>query len=516
MSFDLAIVGGGIVGAGVARDAARRGLKTALFEQQDFAGGTTAASTRLVHGGLRYLASGDFRLVRLDLRERETLLRIAPHLVRPLPFLLPLPRHRGVERLKLRLGMYLYDALSFDKSLPKHRVLTDATLRRLEPGLDATQFAGAALFHDAQVYSPERLTIENLTDAVAHGAAVVNYAEVVAPMTTGNRIVGLKITDRLTGQDFEVRARIIVNASGPWLDRAGSRLAANQQRLLRTTKGVHVACERFTDQAIALESAIDGRLVFAIPWAGYTWVGTTDTDYMGPPESATATAADVTYLVDSLAPHLPAIRRARRYWTCAGVRALVDSTRSPSGVTRMHRIVRDDAGLISIVGGKITGYRAIAEQVTDIVCAQLGVPRTASTTASPLPGAADGFEADGMLERTYGARATLVRGLVDSDPTLGTCLMPGRPEIAAEVVFSTRHEWCVHLDDFMLRRSYLGFAPDRGLQAAGAVSRWMQRELRWSDEERHRQLHTYETRARRDLLEWTEQDAATAVPTHAR
>jgi glycerol-3-phosphate dehydrogenase len=257
-------------------------------------------------------------------------------------------------------------------------------------------------------------------------------------------------------------------------------------------------------------------LVFAIPWAGYTWVGTTDTDYAGPPESATATAADVMYLIDSLAPHLPAIRDARRYWACAGVRALVDSTRSPSGVTRMHRIARHPGGLISIVGGKITGYRAIAEQVTDIVCEQLGRPRTAATTASPLPGAADTFDANGVLEQTYGARASLVHALVDSDATLGAPLVPLQPQIAAEVVFSTRQEWCVHLDDFMLRRSYLGFAPDRGLRAAEAVARWMQRELRWSDDERRRQLHTYQTRARRDLLEWTEQDATTAVSTHAR
>ena len=461
--FDAAIIGGGIVGAGIARDAARRGLRVALFEQRDFASGTTAGSTRLIHGGLRYLSSGDVRLVRLDLRERETLLRIAPHLVRPLPFLLPLPRDSVIKRVKLRAGMYLYDALSFDKSLPNHHVLDERTLRRIEPALDTTRFSGAALFYDAQVFSPERLAIENLLDAVAHGGIAVNYATVVGPVRSRTRIVGLMVKDGLTGCEWEVRARVVVNASGPWLDRTGACLESEHPRLLRTTKGVHVACERFTEHAIAVESAVDGRLVFAIPWAGYTWVGTTDTDYSGSPETASATQEDVTYLVDSLAPYLPDIRGARQYWTCAGVRSLVTSTQPTADVTRMHRVVSNDAGLISVIGGKITGYRAIAAQVTDLVCRQLGVPRTAATTQAVLPGAADGFDRAGRLERTYGARAALVRHLVDADRSLGTPLVEGRPEIAAEVVFSTRHEWCVHLDDFMLRRSYLGFATDRGL-----------------------------------------------------
>jgi glycerol-3-phosphate dehydrogenase len=496
---DLVIIGGGVIGAGIARDAARRGLIVALIEREDFGGGTTAASTRLVHGGLRYLAMGDIRLVRLDLRERETLLRIAPHLVTPLPFLLPLKRHRPVEGVKLRAGMLLYDVLSYDKSLPNHRMLDAQERLRLEPSLDGSRFGGAALYYDAQVFSPERLALENVLDAVAHGAIAINHAEVIAPIYVAERLAGVQIRDRLTGGERAIRARVVVNASGPWLDRAAARLAANRPALLRTTKGVHVACERFTQHAVALESAIDGRLVFAIPWAGYTWLGTTDTDFRGDPAEAAATAEDVEYLVESVSPALPAARKARRYWACAGVRALVGAGGSASDVTRMHRLVSDTPGLLSVVGGKITGYRAIAEDVTDRVCRVLQVART-SSTRDPLPGGGSARSGIAHLDRIYGSRAPLVQALAAGESTLDAQLAPGYPDIAAQVAFSVRHEWCERLEDFMLRRSYLGFTPDRGLGVAAAVSYRMQQELRWSEEQRRDEVRAYRARAQRDLL----------------
>jgi glycerol-3-phosphate dehydrogenase len=495
---DLVIIGGGVIGAGIARDAARRGLTVALFERDDFGSGTTAASTRLIHGGLRYLASGDFRLVRVDLRERETLLRIAPHLVAPLPFLLPLARGRTVHRLKLRAGMLLYDALSYDKSLPAHRVLDARERSFLDSGLDATRFGGAALYYDAQVFSPERLALENIVDAVAHGAIAVNHAEVTAPIYVADRLAGVTVKDRLTGQERSLRARLVVNAAGPWLDLATARLAADRPKHLRTTKGVHIACERFTQHAVALESAVDGRLVFAIPWAGFTWLGTTDTDFTGDPATASATRDDVNYLIDSVAPALPAVRTARRYWACAGVRALVGSGGSASDVSRMHRIVTEVPGLLSVVGGKITGYRAIAESVTDRVCRRLRVTR-GSSTQDPLPGAGSARTGIEHLDRIYGSRAPLVLALTETDPTLGAPLAPGYPDIAAQVAFSVRHEWCDRLEEFMLRRSYLGFAPDRGAGAADAVSYRMQRELQWSEERRRHEVRTYRARVERDL-----------------
>ncbi|MEO5819458.1 MAG: glycerol-3-phosphate dehydrogenase/oxidase, partial [Vicinamibacteraceae bacterium] len=411
-SYDVVVIGGGIVGCGIARDAALRGLTVALVEKHDFGSGTTSGSTRLIHGGLRYLETGDFALVRLDLREREILLRIAPHLVTPLPFLLPLPK--GLfGRLRLRIGMWLYDLLSYDKTLPRHRILSPQQLHDAEPGLDTSQFHGAAVFYDAQCASPERLALENVIDAHEHGAFVQNYAEVVGAIHEGDRVVGVKVRKVLTGAERELRGRVIVNASGPWFDRVAARIESSPAPRLRTTKGIHIACEPFTTHAIFLESSVDGRAVFAIPWQGHTWIGTTDTDFDGDPATASATEDDVRYLIESLAPQLPAIRQAKKHWTGAGVRALVRSDGSPSGVSRMHRITTETPGLVSVIGGKLTGYRAIAEEVVDRLCRDLQVSARCTTATAPLPGG--GPERSGIphLDAIYGSRAPRVQAFLE-------------------------------------------------------------------------------------------------------
>jgi glycerol-3-phosphate dehydrogenase len=462
---DVVIIGGGIIGCGIARDAALRGLKVALVEKHDFGSGTTAGSTRLIHGGLRYLATGDFGLVRLDLRERETLLRIAPHLVKPLPFLLPLPKG-FYGRTRLRIGMHLYDALSYDKTLPRHRILGPDELRRVEPSLDSSRFHGAALFYDCQCPSPERLTIENAIDASEHGALIQNYTEVVGAIHENGRLVGVKVKQvEDGGPERELRGRIVVNASGPWFDRVAARIESTAAPRLRTTKGVHIACEPFLNHAIFLESSVDGRAVFAIPWMGHTWIGTTDTDFDDDPATASVTDDDVRYLIESLAPQLPPLRTAKRHWTTAGVRALVRSDGSPSGVSRMHRLMSDTPGLVSVIGGKLTGYRAIAEEVVDRLCGELQVSARSTTATTPLPGG--GAERSGVphLDAIYGSRAPRVQALAAADPALARPLAAGHPDIAAEVVYSARHEWCGRVEDFLRRRSYLGFQPDRG-QAA--------------------------------------------------
>jgi glycerol-3-phosphate dehydrogenase len=465
-SFDVAVVGGGVIGAGIARDAAMRGLSVALFEKRDFASGTTSGSTRLIHGGLRYLEMFDFGLVRMDLRERETLLRIAPHLVKPLEFFLPFYDEGAMRQAEMKIGMSLYDALSFDRSLPGHRRLNATQAAREEPNLNPVGLAGALAYHDAQVNSPERLTIENIVDAGRHGAEVLNYAEVKAAVPGG-----LRVKDLLTGDDIEVRARVVVNASGPWFDRVAARLAPHPRPLIRTTKGIHLACTPVNQHALALISRVDARLFFIIPWLGYSWIGTTDTDFRDDPAEARATAQDIEYLLESAVDYFPTVRHADVFWTNAGVRALVMKDGIESSVSRRHRIV-SEPGLVSVLGGKITGYRAIAQDAVDAVCRQLKVRRRCETADRPLPGARSA-STDDHLYHLYGSRAEEVLELAAADPRLAEPLAPEYPDIAAQVVFAVHREYCVTAEDFIFRRSLLGFSRDQGARARVPVERWI-------------------------------------------
>jgi glycerol-3-phosphate dehydrogenase len=489
-TFDVAIIGGGIVGCGVARDAAQRGLRVVLIEKHDFASGTTAASTRIVHGGLRYLETADFALVRMDLRERETLLRIAPHLVKPLEFAIPFDDVGAWMRLKLRVGLALYDALAFGSSLPRHR----ATARE-------------AAYHDARIDSPERLALENVLDAAGHGAHALNYVEVTGAIRDTGAITGVQVTDRLTGAQADIRARLTVNASGPWFERVAGALAGGSPGRIRTTKGVHLVCPPMTDRALVLFSRIDRRLMFAIPRVGHTWLGTTDTDYSGDPADVAATPDDVRYVVESLRGAFPALTANDVLYTTAGVRALVMQRGTESSVSRMHKVVDGEMagmpGLVSIMGGKITGYRAIAEDATDMICRRLGVDRRSTTAGEPLPGGRGrpAAERDGAgavpspiaahLYDVYGSRMEEVVRLAAAQPELARPLSPKYMDIAAQVAFAVRHEYCVTVEDFIRRRSLLGASADQGWDAAPAVAAIMGAELGWSPERRTRELETY-------------------------
>lgn len=502
--FDVAVVGGGIVGCGVARDAALRGFRVALFEKRDFGSGTTSASTRIVHGGLRYLEMLDFRLVRLDLRERETLLRIAPHLVEPLEFLVPFFEGDAVSSLKLRVGLALYDALSYDKTLPARRWLSPAAARAADRALADRAVRGAAAYYDARVDLPERLALENVLDAEAHGARAFNYCEVTEALVAGGRITGVRVRD-VAGADGEeavaVPARIVVNATGAWFDRTAERLTARTPGAIRTTKGIHLVCPPLTGHALVLFSRVDRRLLFAIPRAGLTWIGTTDTDFEGDPADARATRADVDYLLASVRGVFPSLRREDVLYTTAGVRALVRRAGRESSVSRMHRIVDGEplgpAGMVSVLGGKITGYRAIAEDVTDAICRRLGAAdRRAITAERPLPGAAPaGPErpADLVphLERLYGTRAPEVMALARTRPDLARPLARKYPDIGAQVVFGVEREHCRRVSDFLRRRTLLGASDDQGWEAAQPTAALMGAELGWSPERIGREVDAY-------------------------
>ncbi len=469
--FDVAIIGGGIVGCGVARDAARRGLRVVLFEQRDFGSGTTAASTRIVHGGLRYLETADFRLVRMDLRERETLLRIAPHLVRPFEFTIPFQDVGAWQRLRLRAGLALYDALAFGSSLPRHRASRSQ-----------------AVYYDARLDSPERLCIDNLTDAEAHGALAFNYAKVTSAVLDGPAVAGVRVRDSLTGDEAEVRARTTINAAGPWFERVAGMVTAPARGRVRMTKGIHLVCPPLTERALVLFSQVDGRLMFAIPRQGSTWLGTTDTDYLGDPAEAEATLEDVEYVIDSLRGAFPMLTLDQVLFTTAGVRALVMQKGRTSSVSRMHKVTDEAAGgipgLVSITGGKITAYRAIAEEATDVVARRLGNRERSTTATEPLPGGRGGRRTgtSSHLYDLYGSRASEVEQLAVAHPELAQPISPAYPDIAAQIVFAVRHEHCMTVSDFLRRRSLLGAATDQGRGAAPAVAAVMGRELGWSPE----------------------------------
>jgi glycerol-3-phosphate dehydrogenase len=331
-------------------------------------------------------------------------------------------------------------------------------------------------------------------------------------------------TDADGADDVEVRARFVVNASGPWFDRVDGALTADTKRHIRTTKGIHIAVPPMISSAMALESAVDGRLVFAIPWLGYTWIGTTDTDFDDDPANARADAADVDYLLKSMRPYFKELDHSRILFTNAGVRALVMEEGSESSVSRLHKI-SDEAGarrrgLIEILGGKLTGYRAIAEEVIDLACRLLDRKQACVTATTPLPGAREAVsplpgaaalpaasgpapgvgapaltrEAVAHLQSRYGTRSAEILRLIAADPGLGAPVAPGYTDVVAQVIFAIREEHAILLDDVIQRRTGLGFSRDQGLAAARPVARWMALELGWSDSRREAEIEYYRAR----------------------
>ena len=442
----MVVIGGGIIGCGIARDAALRGLQVALVEQRDFGSGTTSASTRIVHGGLRYLEMLDLRLVRMDLRERETLLRIAPHLVAPLEFVIPFFTGSRFSRMKIGAGLTLYDALSYDKSLPSHRMLDARHARALDRALDRPDVRGAATYYDARVDLPERLALENALDAERRGAVILNYCEVTSTVVEGGRAAGVRVQDALTGETGIIRARVVVNASGAWVERG-----------IRKTKGVHIVCPPVTERALVIFSGIDRRLMFAIPRAGQTWIGTTDTDYEGDPADARATRADVDYLLGSVRHVFPHLGIEDVLFTTAGVRALVMQRGSASSVSRMHKVVEDtpERNVVSVLGGKITGYRAIAEDVTDVICRRLGKGAACRTASTRLPAP------------------------------------PPHADACAHAAYAAAHEHAVHLSDFMRRRTALGASADQGWSVAPPIAAALGARAGWTPARTSAELEAY-------------------------
>ena len=492
---DLLIVGGGITGVGIARETALRGIRTALVDKADFGSGTSSRSSRLIHGGLRYLEQRDFRLVFEASRERRVLMNIAPHLVRPLPFLFPVYRGARVPAWQLRAGMWLYDLLAAFRNVRMHRWLGRKAVLRAEPGLREKDLQGAALYYDAQT-DDARLVIATVRSAAQAGALVANYAEVSSLLKPDGRVRGATVRDVLTGATHTVRALVVVNATGPWVDRVRQLDDPRAEPLLQLTKGAHVAVARQrlgNAHAVTLTSPIDGRVMFVLPWDDQSYIGTTDTDEEVSLDDVHATADDVIYLLRSANAFFPQARLAPQdvIATWAGLRPLVrpDRQLSPSELSREHRIVESPGGLLTIAGGKLTTYRVMGRDMGDRVAARLsaldGRPRTppAPTDRLPLPGGesadlevlVEAARARGALASaarhlvaSYGSESAGVLNLVEQDRALGRPIVAGRVESWAEVVHAAEREMAVRLTDVLVRRLHPFYEdPNR---AAGAAS----------------------------------------------
>jgi glycerol-3-phosphate dehydrogenase len=507
---DLLVIGGGITGAGIARDAALRGIRTALVDKGDFGHATSSNSSRLIHGGIRYLEQRDFGLVREASRERRVLLRIAPHLVRPLPFLFPVYRGARVPAWKLRAGMWLYDLLAAFRNVQRHRWLRPRRVRREEPSLKDRDLRGAALYYDAQA-DDARLVLATIRSAARAGALVANYAEAVSLARPDGQVRGAVVRDVLDGEVRTVRALVVVNATGPWTDvlrRLDDPAAAP---ILRLTRGSHVAVRRArlgNRHAVTLFSPIDGRVIFVVPWGDeLSYIGTTDTDDASAPDDVHTTPEDVVYLLRSVNAFFPNARLGPDdvVSTWAGLRPLLAPSRgvTASETPREHRVEQSAAGMVTIAGGKLTTYRVMAREVVDLVARRLRaldgrrLPSRPRTDRQPLPGgeaadlevlvaaarARDVPEAAARhLVKNYGTESAAVLNLAARTPALARPIMPGRPEIWAEVPHAVEREMALRLSDVLVRRLRLFTEdPGHGGRVAPAVARLMGQLLGWDD-----------------------------------
>ena len=377
--FDCILIGAGINGAGIARDAAMRGLKVLLLDKADIASGTSSASTRLIHGGLRYLEHFEFGLVRESLRERETLLRIAPQLVKPLPMTIPIYKQSKRGPATIRAGMIAYDILSWGKSLPRHRMLSRAQTMAELPGLNPEGLLGSAFYFDAQVEFPERLVLENVRAARELGAQVFDHTIVTNLLVEDNMVSGIEFVTA-DGQTQSARALVVINATGPWVDRLLERAPVESPRLIGGTKGSHLVVPPFPTapaNAIYLEARSDGRPMFIIPWNGKYLIGTTDVRFEGNPDEVRCEPWEVDYLLSEANLAFPKAELSERdiVLTYSGVRPLpATSEKDEQSITRRHFIRQHPrlSNLLSIVGGKLTTYRSLSEECVDLVFRKLG------------------------------------------------------------------------------------------------------------------------------------------------
>lgn len=530
-SFDLLVVGGGITGACIARDAAFRGLRVALVEKGDFAQATTAASSKLIHGGLRYLQNLELGFVRQGLRERRTWSNIAPHMVDPLPFIVPTSTQGVKKRAIMHLALSAYDMLSYDrnrledpdKSIPAHDNLDRAAVLALEPALEPLEPTGAMRFYDCQMYSPERLALECLLDARDAGAVVLNYAGLTEFLRDGQTITGGRVqpTGGTEHPHIDIHARLTVNASGPWADILMGIVGGHDtpRRLIRS-KGIHLITRPLTNgHAIAVQTAT--AHFFLLPWRGHTLIGTTDTVFEGEPDDVAVTEDDIAAFLAIVNKGFPAARLTRKdvLHFYGGLRPIVEmeggscgSNKGGSyGASRApevydHARQHGMEGIITAIGGKWTTSRALAEEVVDMAQQKLGQAQTPASTADrPTRGGHTGrFNAYlesaqaahpdwpeatiGHLTKNYGSRYADIIALAEANPGLAQPLGDKVLDIGAQVIHAIREELACTLEDVLFRRTGMATLGHPGDDAIANTVALMAAELAWDEQEQQRQV----------------------------
>ncbi|WP_063736841.1 glycerol-3-phosphate dehydrogenase/oxidase [Streptomyces sp. RTd22] len=533
--LDVLVVGGGVVGAGTALDAATRGLETGLVESRDWASGTSSRSSKLVHGGLRYLEMLDFALVREALKERGLLLeRIAPHLVKPVPFLYPL-KHRGWERVYAGAGVALYDAMSVSsghgRGLPVHRHLSRTRALRVAPGLRKDALVGALQYYDAQV-DDARFVTSLVRTAARYGAHVANRARVVGFLREGARVVGARVHDLEQGGEFEVRARQVVNASGVWTDETQALIGERGQFHVRASKGIHLVVPRDRiHSSTGLILRTEKSVLFVIPWGRHWIIGTTDTGWDLDKAHPAASSADIDYLLEHVNEVLAVpLTRDDVEGVYAGLRPLLaGESDATSKLSREHTVAHPVPGLVVVAGGKYTTYRVMAKDAVDEAVHALDRRVGPCVTEDvPLAGAV-GYNAlwnarARMAKRTglhvarvehllnrYGALTEEVLELVASDSSLGEPLAAAEDYLRAEVVYAASHEGARHLDDVLTRRTRISIETfDRGTRGAREVAELMAPVLGWGPEQIDKEVEHYEKRVEAERESQRQPDDLTA------
>jgi glycerol-3-phosphate dehydrogenase len=492
-SFDVLVLGGGITGAGIALDATTRGLRVALIDKGDFASGTSSVSSKLVHGGLRYLEHRQFRLVYEALHERGLLLQNAPHLVRPLQFIIPFFQESRVPPWKWRAGMLLYDIMAGSRNIHRSYPFNRRQLLGALPGLVAKALRGGAAYFDAQM-DDARLCIEVVKTAASYGACVANYVEAVAFEKTAGQISGVTVADRVGSGEWTIRARQVVNATGPWVDSVCRLAGDDAGPLLRPTKGVHIITAGIgLSSALLLLHPRDGRVFFIIPWPRpglrhtKTLIGTTDTLCDDSPDALTVTDEDIDYLLEGYSHYLtPPPSQNAVLASFVGLRPLIRARAGePSSLSREFRLFWSPSGMLSVAGGKYTTYRHMAEIATDAVAKRLGCKKPCCTRRLLLDGTpaaswnlfqqenvaaiGDRFslakEAAHHLVDRYGRRAVDVADYAKRSPQAMRPVTAGEPELAMELAYQRDYEMAIKPADFLLRRTRLGLVRPELLQS---------------------------------------------------